>query len=141
MKMVLRIASVLLLLWVAFTAAGVAQLMRMDGFLGKLIATGGLGYVTLLGWGLVFTVGVPAAVQLWRLRISGLVGAWVLCGYALAYNALGLTLFRGPRTLIIPLAINVVVAGVALALLTSRPARRRCANGTNQSVLEPTKEF
>jgi hypothetical protein len=126
-KVLLRITSVVLFGMVAFTALLIFRLTRNPSFLDRLLAAGAFGYVTLIGWAVMSIVGVPAAVQLWRLRKSGLVGAFIVFGTSFTYYALGLTVFRRPDSAISTLAYSLLFNGVVLVLLVSPPARRMCA--------------
>jgi hypothetical protein len=126
-KVLLRITSVVLVAMVAFTALLVFRLTRDPSFLHRLLATGAFGYMTLIGWAVTAIAGVPAAVQLWRLRKSGLLGASVVFGTSFTYYALGLTVFRRPESAISSLVYNILFSSIVLVLLVSPPARRTCA--------------
>jgi hypothetical protein len=122
MKILLRVIACLIGLSVPLTALLIWQLAFRSG-LGSLFRFSPIGFMTIVGWLAVLTVGPFAAVQLWRLRRSGLFAASVLSGFVLVYYLSGL-LFTRTALPARSILAAVIVNGSLLGLLLSPAARR-----------------
>lgn len=123
MRIALRVIACVIAIAVIQTAVLIAQL-PWGGGLGPLVRSGALGLTTMAGWLIVLTAGPLAAIQLWRLRRSGLFVAVTLCGIAFTYYVIGLMFLRSPEAPVTPLVMPIVINGLVLSLLLSPAARR-----------------
>ena len=126
LRIILRIISLLLAVGVFYTA-WFALWFLSSGRLKALLASGALGPATLIGWTLVFLVGPYAAVQLWRLRRSGLYAAASLLVVVVAYYVVGAVFLRTPDAPLAPIVFGGGVNAFLLALLLSSAASRVCS--------------
>jgi hypothetical protein len=94
MKFVLRSIAIVAALSVFVTV----WFMLRFGLRGwaALLRSGGLGVATVAGWVMTVSAGPIAAVQLFRLRLSGRIAALMLFGTMLAYYCGGIFLLRTP---------------------------------------------
>jgi hypothetical protein len=124
MNVLLRIFAVCVGLAVVLTGLSIVQ-FAFNGDLAALAGSGALGLTTIAAWLIILAAGPVAAIQLWRLRRTGLFATAMLCGLALVYYVVGLFL-RVPDAPLRPIVGAIVVNGVLLALLLSPAAQRAC---------------
>ena len=123
MNIILRGVALVVAGAVIQTAIFVVQ-FAVRGGLGPLIRSGAYGLATIAVWLIVFIAGPVSAIQLWRLRRSGLSVAVTLCGMAVTYYVIGLLFFRHPQAPVTPLVMAIAINGLLLSLLLSPAARR-----------------
>ena len=94
MRILFRIIAVVIALAVVVTALAIVQL-AVIGSIVAVARSGALGALTIAGWLATLTLGPVAAVQLWRLRRTGLTLTTMLCAIAIAYLLIGLVFLPG----------------------------------------------
>ena len=107
MRIALRVIASIVAIAVIQTAVLVGQ-FALRGGLGPLVRSGALGLTTIAGWLIVLMAGPVAAIQLWRLRRSGLFVTVTLCGIAFAYYVIGLFFLRVSEAPVIPIIAAIV---------------------------------
>ena len=112
-------ASVLGTVW--FVAA-----FAVAGGLRALVASGLLGWLTILGWGVALVMGPVATVQLWRFRDSGRRAGIILFGYGLGYYVVGLLALRSPEASAWQILAAATIFALPLAVLLTPRARTLC---------------
>jgi hypothetical protein len=125
MRLFLRIVAVVLALCVLLALFLTIDNLLRDG-IGALVPSGALGAATTVGWLLILIAGPVAAVQLWRLRRTGLYASAILSGFFAAYYFAGLLFLRAHNVPLNPLLVYVAFNGVVVVLLASPAARRAC---------------
>jgi len=125
MRIALRLVAVFIGVAVLLTALWVVSL-GVVGFR-QLLRSGGIGCATAAGWSVTFLVGPFAAIQLWRLKRSGRIGAAVLFLAAVAYYGLGLALWRSSEASLAMISVRIALNLAGLILVASPAARRVCS--------------
>jgi hypothetical protein len=123
MRILLRLFSIVTALAVLGTVLLMYHFASM-GWLGEFLRHGVLGTATAICWGATLLVGPVAAVQLWRLKLGGLVATTGLVALALVYYVGGALAFGMNKGL----ATAILFNGVALVILLMPSARRACSD-------------
>ena len=118
MRIALRVIACIVAIAGVQTAVLVGQ-FALAGGLDPLVRSGALALSTITGWLVLLTAGPVSAIQLWRLRRSGL----SLCD-PFAYHLIGLFVLRVPEASVVPIVLAIVINGMVLSLLLLPAARR-----------------
>lgn len=122
MSVLLRLMAVLGIIWIAQVTYWMAMLQIVSG--GRHFATiaalfGGFGVWAIVSWAAVLILGPIAVVQLWRLRLSGVVIGALLLANMVAVDVVDFLRSgggqSGPADLIIHAVGLVVLVSLAVA--------------------------
>jgi hypothetical protein len=126
MRTLLRLLAVAVVIAVIGTILLVGRFWSFDRFK-SLIDSGSYGYVTIFCWLVVVVAGPFAAVQVWRMRRSGLITCLILTLSTFLYYTVGWLFYARAEAdhskLLLAIGCNVLLA----LLLISPPARHACS--------------
>jgi hypothetical protein len=115
----------------ALFEVGIPQAIKMAGYMD-------LTSLQVIGWPIAALLGPIAAIQLWRLRPSGLLAAALLCAFGVLKYGLALyfrTEFTAPPY--VPSLIAFIWALAGLVMLVIPKVRRLCAESPNNRIERP----